>query len=72
MDRRRKPEGTVVEVGRVRFGGPEPVLIGGPCSVESEAMILETAQIVARSGGDMLRGGAYKPRTSPYDFQGLA
>ncbi len=71
VDRRRKPEGTVVEVGPIRFGGPAPVLIGGPCSVESEAMILETAQIVAESGGDMLRGGAYKPRTSPYDFQGL-
>jgi chorismate mutase/prephenate dehydratase len=71
VDRRRQPDGTVVDVGRVQFGGPEPVLIGGPCSVESEAMILETAQIVARSGGDMLRGGAYKPRTSPYDFQGL-
>ncbi len=71
VDRRRRPEGTVVEVGPLRFGGAEPVLIGGPCSVESEAMILETAQIVARAGGDMLRGGAYKPRTSPYDFQGL-
>jgi chorismate mutase/prephenate dehydratase len=71
VDRRRRPEGTVVEIGPLRFGGPEPVLIGGPCSVESEAMILETAQVVARSGGDMLRGGAYKPRTSPYDFQGL-
>jgi 3-deoxy-7-phosphoheptulonate synthase len=61
----------VVEVGELRFGGREPVLIAGPCSVESEAMILETAQLVARAGGDMLRGGAYKPRTSPYDFQGL-
>jgi 3-deoxy-7-phosphoheptulonate synthase len=47
------------------------VLIAGPCSVENESMILETAAAVARSGGDMLRGGAYKPRTSPYDFQGL-
>jgi chorismate mutase/prephenate dehydratase len=71
VDRRRHPEGTVVEVGAVRFGGPEPVLIAGPCSVESEEMILETARVVAQGGGDMLRGGAYKPRTSPYDFQGL-
>jgi chorismate mutase/prephenate dehydratase len=71
VDRRRRPEGSVIEVGPVRFGAAEPVLIGGPCSVESEAMILETAQIVAQAGGDMLRGGAYKPRTSPYDFQGL-
>ncbi|HEU5169184.1 MAG TPA: 3-deoxy-7-phosphoheptulonate synthase [Gemmatimonadales bacterium] len=71
VDRRRNPEGTVVRVGHLDFGGPQPVLIGGPCSVESEAMILETAQVVAQAGGDMLRGGAYKPRTSPYDFQGL-
>jgi len=71
VDRRRHPEGTVVQVGDVRFGGDSPVLIAGPCSVESEEMILETAAAVARAGGDMLRGGAYKPRTSPYDFQGL-
>ncbi len=71
VDRRRNPEGTVVVVGHLAFGGDAPVLIGGPCSVESEAMILETAELVAQAGGDMLRGGAYKPRTSPYDFQGL-
>ena len=71
VDRRREPEGTRVQVGPLTFGGAEPVLIAGPCSVESEAMILETAAAVARAGGDMLRGGAYKPRTSPYDFQGL-
>ena len=71
VDRRRQPDGTVVTVRHVRFGGDTSVLIAGPCSVESEAMILETAAAVAQSGGDMLRGGAYKPRTSPYDFQGL-
>ena len=71
VDRRRNPEGSVVQVRDLRFGGPSPVLIAGPCSVESEAMILETADAVAQAGGDMLRGGAYKPRTSPYDFQGL-
>jgi 3-deoxy-7-phosphoheptulonate synthase len=71
VDRRRNPEGTVVQVRGLRFGGPDPVLIAGPCSVESEAMILETAMAVAQAGADMLRGGAYKPRTSPYDFQGL-
>src|SRR5215210_1710119 len=71
VDRRRHPEGTVVPVRQVRFGGDGPVLIAGPCSVESEAMILETAAAVAAAGADMLRGGAYKPRTSPYDFQGL-
>ena len=71
VDRRRHPEGTVVQVRGLRFGGPSPVLIAGPCSVESEAMILDTAVAVAQAGADMLRGGAYKPRTSPYDFQGL-
>jgi 3-deoxy-7-phosphoheptulonate synthase len=71
VDRRQHPEGSIVSVLQVRFGAESPVLIAGPCSVESEAMILETATAVALAGGDMLRGGAYKPRTSPYDFQGL-
>jgi 3-deoxy-7-phosphoheptulonate synthase len=71
IDRRRHPEGSVVQVRNLSFGGGSPILIAGPCSVESEAMILETAEAVADAGGDMLRGGAYKPRTSPYDFQGL-
>jgi 3-deoxy-7-phosphoheptulonate synthase len=71
VDRRRLPEGTVVAVRDILFGGESPVIIAGPCSVESEAMILETAAAVAGAGADMLRGGAYKPRTSPYDFQGL-
>ena len=71
VDRRRRPDGSRVEVRHLVFGGETPVLIAGPCSVESEAMILETAEAIARAGGDMLRGGAYKPRTSPYDFQGL-
>ena len=71
VDRRRRPEGSLVQVRHLSFGGDSPVLIAGPCSVENEAMILETAAAVVRSGGDMLRGGAYKPRTSPYDFQGL-
>jgi len=71
VDRRRNPEGTVVQVRNLKFGGPDPVLIAGPCSVESETMIIETAVAVAQAGADMLRGGAYKPRTSPYDFQGL-
>jgi 3-deoxy-7-phosphoheptulonate synthase len=71
VDRRRYPEGSVVKVRNLSFGGESPVLIAGPCSVESESMIQETAAAVAQAGGDMLRGGAYKPRTSPYDFQGL-
>ena len=66
-----KPEGTVVEVGNARIGGPEVVVIAGPCSVESRDQLLDTAHAVKRAGATMLRGGAYKPRTSPYDFQGL-
>lgn len=70
-DRRQRPEGTRVLVRGVEIGGPAPVLIAGPCSVEGEEMLLEVAEAVAAAGADMLRGGAYKPRTSPYDFQGL-
>jgi 3-deoxy-7-phosphoheptulonate synthase len=61
----------VVEVGGVRFGGDRPVVIAGPCAVESREQTLEIARAVKGSGADMLRGGAYKPRTSPHDFQGL-
>ena len=71
FDRRQKPEGTRISVRGVEIGGPRPVLIAGPCSVEGEEMLLEVAESVARAGADMLRGGAYKPRTSPYEFQGL-
>jgi chorismate mutase/prephenate dehydratase len=71
FDRRQRPEGTVVTVGAIDIGGGRPVIIAGPCSVESEEMILTTAALVAEAGADMLRGGAFKPRTSPYDFQGL-
>jgi 3-deoxy-7-phosphoheptulonate synthase len=60
-----------VQVGRVRFGGDRPVVIAGPCAVESREQTLEIARAVKGSGADMLRGGAYKPRTSPHDFQGL-
>lgn len=66
------PEDTIIEVGNVKIGGNEPiVIIGGPCSVESEEKMLETAEEVKNAGGRMLRGGAYKPRTSPYAFQGM-
>ncbi len=72
VSREWRPEPTIVELaGGVKIGGPEVVVIGGPCSVESEQQILETARIVRDAGGAMLRGGAYKPRTSPYSFQGL-
>jgi 3-deoxy-7-phosphoheptulonate synthase len=65
------PEGGPIEVNGVRIGGPELVMMAGPCSVESEAQIRESARIVAQHGARILRGGAYKPRTSPYTFQGL-
>jgi 3-deoxy-7-phosphoheptulonate synthase len=62
---------TVVKVGNVRIGGGRPVVIGGPCVIESREALLEAARATAAAGADMLRGGAYKPRTSPYSFQGL-
>lgn len=66
------PEDTVVDVAGIKVGGKEKiVVIGGPCSVEGLVQICELAQDVKDAGGDMLRGGAYKPRTSPYAFQGL-
>jgi 3-deoxy-7-phosphoheptulonate synthase len=65
------PEDTVIEIGDVRIGGPEVVVIGGPCSVETREQVLETAHAVKAAGGKLLRGGAFKPRTSPYSFQGL-
>ncbi|HVF67426.1 MAG TPA: 3-deoxy-7-phosphoheptulonate synthase [Pyrinomonadaceae bacterium] len=64
-------ERTVVDVRGVSVGGPRAVVIAGPCSVESRAQLFETARAVKRAGASLLRGGAYKPRTSPYDFQGL-
>ncbi|HKV75666.1 MAG TPA: 3-deoxy-7-phosphoheptulonate synthase [Gemmatimonadales bacterium] len=71
FDRRQRPEGTVIRIGDLEIGGERPLIIAGPCSVESEEMLMETALSVAAAGADMLRGGAFKPRTSPYDFQGL-
>jgi len=65
------PPNSLVDVARVRFGAGEFVLIGGPCAIESAEQIETVAAAVAAAGGAMLRGGAYKPRTSPYDFQGL-
>ena len=62
---------TEITVRGATFGGDEFVVMAGPCSVESEQQILESAEIVARAGAKVLRGGAFKPRTSPYDFQGL-
>jgi 3-deoxy-7-phosphoheptulonate synthase len=62
---------TVIDVGGVQIGGRKIAVMAGPCSVESRDMILETAQIVKEAGASILRGGAYKPRSSPYSFQGL-
>ena len=71
VSREFKPERTAVKVNGVAIGAGEFVMIAGPCSVESEKQIMETAESVAAAGAHMLRGGAFKPRTSPYDFQGL-
>src|SRR6202047_3387807 len=71
VSRQVKPERSLVTVGGVCIGGPGVVIIAGPCSVESREQLLDTAHAVKRAGAAMLRGGAYKPRTSPYDFQGL-
>ena len=65
------PQSTVIDIGGVKIGGDEPVIMAGPCAVESREQILETAEIVKKGGAKFLRGGAYKPRTSPYSFQGL-
>jgi 3-deoxy-7-phosphoheptulonate synthase len=66
-----RPEKTEITVAGTTIGGDEFVVMAGPCSVESEKQILESAEIVAKNGAKLLRGGAFKPRTSPYDFQGL-
>ena len=71
VSRQLHPQNTVVNVGGVPIGGERWVVIAGPCSVESREQILETARAVKAAGASLLRGGAYKPRTSPYDFQGL-
>ena len=69
--RREKAEDTVVEIASVKIGGGHFALIAGPCSVESEEQILTVARAVKAAGAQLLRGGAFKPRTSPYDFPGL-
>ncbi|MCQ2771052.1 MAG: 3-deoxy-7-phosphoheptulonate synthase [Clostridia bacterium] len=70
-NRKFHPDDTIVEVGNVKIGGGNFCMIAGPCSVESEEQIVEIAKSVKASGANLLRGGAFKPRTSPYDFQGL-
>ena len=66
-----RPQGTVVKIGGVEIGGLQVVVMAGPCSVESRDQIEETAAIVAAQGARILRGGAFKPRSSPYSFQGM-
>ena len=66
-----RPEKTVVKVGDAEIGGEEMAIIAGPCAVESHEQAFEIAEAVRRSGARFFRGGAYKPRTSPYAFQGL-
>ena len=70
-NRKFHPEDTVVQIGKARIGGGNFSVIAGPCSVESEAQIVEVAGDVKASGAVLLRGGAFKPRTSPYSFQGM-
>ncbi len=69
--RESRPQGTIVDAGGVKIGGGQFVLMAGPCSVESAEQLLSTARAVKAAGATILRGGAYKPRTSPYEFQGL-
>ena len=70
-NRKFHPDDTIVEIGDVRIGGGNFAIIAGPCSVESPEQIIEVARKVKEAGASILRGGAFKPRTSPYDFQGL-
>lgn len=70
-NRKFHPDDTIIDVNGVKIGGGHYAIIAGPCSVESEEQIIEVAQKVKAAGASILRGGAFKPRTSPYDFQGL-
>jgi 3-deoxy-7-phosphoheptulonate synthase len=71
VSREFKKDDSVIKVNGLEIGGDEFTVMAGPCSVENEKQIMETAEAVAAAGAQMLRGGAFKPRTSPYDFQGL-
>ncbi len=71
VSREFHPEGTIVQVGPVQLGGQQFIVIAGPCAVESEEQLISAAKAAKAAGAHMLRGGAFKPRTSPYSFQGL-
>ncbi|MBV9222656.1 MAG: 3-deoxy-7-phosphoheptulonate synthase [Acidobacteriaceae bacterium] len=66
-----RPAGTIIRIGKVEIGGPQVVSMGGPCSVESKEQIESVAASVAAAGAQVIRGGAFKPRSSPYSFQGM-
>ncbi|MFA5819164.1 MAG: hypothetical protein WC854_07780, partial [Bacteroidales bacterium] len=71
VSRKTKPDATIVNIDGVEVGGSEVVVIAGPCAVESHEQLFETARAVKAGGARILRGGAFKPRSSPYNFQGL-
>jgi 3-deoxy-7-phosphoheptulonate synthase len=71
VSRNTKPDDTIVNINGVRFGGSDIVVIAGPCAVESREQLFRTARSVKEGGASILRGGAFKPRSSPYNFQGL-
>ena len=71
VNRKFHPDDSVIDVNGVKIGGGNFAIIAGPCSVESKEQIIEVARGVQAGGASMLRGGAFKPRTSPYDFQGM-
>src|ERR1043166_4835692 len=71
ISRDLKPERSVIRVGSGSIGGGELAIIAGPCALENEDQVVKTAKVVAESGAKFFRGGAFKPRTSPYAFQGL-
>lgn len=71
VNKKVKPDPTIVNIGDIRFGTSDIVIIAGPCAVESSRQLTETAGIVQKAGANILRGGAFKPRSSPYSFQGL-
>lgn len=71
VSREGKSEDTIIKIKDFVIGGPEITIMAGPCAVESKEQLIETARIVKAAGGHVLRGGAYKPRTSPYSFQGM-
>lgn len=70
-NRKFHPESSVIKVGNTQIGGSEIIIMSGPCAVESPDQVMETAKAIKKAGAQILRGGAYKPRTSPYSFQGL-